>query len=218
MDGIHDLGGRQGFGAVLVEDADEPFTYTWEERMWAISRTGLLNSVTIDWFRHCLERMVPTDYLSYRYFNKWCVTYLMVLNDNGTLSLEEIFDRHVKQRQAAAKALSLDYVIEQNRAEHVRFDVKSNTSPAFAVGDKVRTKRRVFSNHTRLPQYATAAEGTVIAHHGTHLLPDRGAEGEHVGDHLYTVEFAASELWGRQANPKDSVCLELWESYLVRPG
>ncbi|MFQ5624463.1 MAG: SH3-like domain-containing protein [Paracoccaceae bacterium] len=46
------------------------------------------------------------------------------------------------------------------------------------------------------------------------MLPDRGAAGEHVGEHLYTVAFAAPELWGAGADPRDRVFLDLWESYL----
>jgi nitrile hydratase len=57
--------------------------------------------------------------------------------------------------------------------------------------------------------------GQVIAHHGSHLFPDEGAHNRHVGQHLYTVSFTARELWGPDTNPRDSVTLELWESYLV---
>jgi nitrile hydratase len=56
--------------------------------------------------------------------------------------------------------------------------------------------------------------GSVIAHRGCHLLPDEGARGTHVGQHLYTVEFASSDLWP-EANPRDTVTLDLWESYFV---
>ena len=87
--------------------------------------------------------------------------------------------------------------------------------PAFAVGQAVRTRRRVASDHTRLPRYALDVRGRVIEHHGAHLLPDEGAKGNHVGDHLYTVAFAATELWGPDADPRDSVTLDLWERYLV---
>jgi hypothetical protein len=80
----------------------------------------------------------------------------------------------------------------------------------------VRTHDRMPSGHTRLPRYARGASGTVIAHRGCHLLPDEGAKGREVGDHLYTVSFAAPELWGAEANPRDTVALDLWESYLVR--
>jgi nitrile hydratase len=47
------------------------------------------------------------------------------------------------------------------------------------------------------------------------VLPDASAHGK--GDmpqHLYTVRFAARELWGERASPRDSVHLDLWESYL----
>ena len=31
---------------------------------------------------------------------------------------------------------------------------------------------------------------------------------------IYNVRFSARELWGNAANPRDSVCIDLWESYL----
>ena len=108
-------------------------------------------------------------------------------------------------------------VLERNRAAHISFSIDIPQSPAFAPGDRVKTRRRVAADHTRLPAYAAAATGTITAHHGSHAIPDRGAAGEHVGDHLYTVEFSAPELWGDDADPRDTVRLELWESYLVRP-
>jgi nitrile hydratase subunit beta len=70
-------------------------------------------------------------------------------------------------------------------------------------------------SHTGLPRYARDALGTIIALHGCHALPDEGAKGDHVGDHIYTVCFAAAEPWGPEANPRDTVTLDLWESYLV---
>jgi nitrile hydratase subunit beta len=35
MDGIHDLGGRQGFGPVDVDEPEEVFHEAWEGRVWA---------------------------------------------------------------------------------------------------------------------------------------------------------------------------------------
>ena len=37
MDGIHDLGGKQGFGNVKQQRDFVPFETTWEARMWALS-------------------------------------------------------------------------------------------------------------------------------------------------------------------------------------
>ena len=71
------------------------------------------------------------------------------------------------------------------------------------------------AGHTRLPRYARGKTGSIVSHHGAHVLPDASAHGK--GDmpqHLYTVRFAARELWGERANPRDSVHLDLWESYL----
>ena len=36
-----------------------------------------------------------------------------------------------------------------------------------------------------------------------------------IDEHLYTVVFAATELWGDDADHRDEVSLDLWESYLV---
>ncbi len=32
--------------------------------------------------------------------------------------------------------------------------------------------------------------------------------------HLYSVRFAARELWGEQASPRDSVYIDLWDDHL----
>ena len=82
------------------------------------------------------------------------------------------------------------------------------------AGDRALTLRTPVPGHTRLPAYARGCKGTIIAHHGGHLYPDAGALGEHVGEHLYTVEFSARELWG--TNAPDTVCLDLWEPYFAR--
>ncbi|MCB2094590.1 MAG: nitrile hydratase subunit beta [Rhodobacteraceae bacterium] len=216
MDGLHDLGGKQGFGPIPVGN-DEAFKHDWERRMWGLARAGILRDITIDWFRHGLERMVPADYLNFPYFQKWATNYIALMIDNGTFTEKDVANGHLAQSDATARPLTVNEVLERNRAAHISFSIDIPQSPAFAPGDRVKTRRRVAADHTRLPAYAAAATGTITAHHGSHAIPDRGAAGEHVGDHLYTVEFSAPELWGDDADPRDTVRLELWESYLVRP-
>lgn len=215
MDGIHDLGGRQGFGPVPVEKGDAPFHYDWEWRMWALARAGIAQGITIDWFRHGLERLVPADYLTLRYFEKWCANYLMLLIDNRTVTFPEVLAGHVDVPDKPAPAKSLNDVLQGNRGGNISFETEIETQPRFAVGDTVTTKRLMAANHTRLPGYARDAKGTVIAYHGAHALPDKGAAGMHEGDHLYTVSFTARELWGAEASSRDTVMLELWECYFV---
>ena len=215
MDGIHDLGGKQGFGPIPIGD-NQGFHHDWEERMWALARCGILPPGTIiDQFRHGLERMVPTDYLSFAYFNKWCTNYYMLYQNAGIFTLAEIAAGHVETPSDPAKSITVDQALDAQRAMVTDFSAPIDAPARFNTGDSVTTKRHIHANHTRLPGYARGATGTVITHHGAHLLADKGADGIHVGEHLYTISFTATELWGADANPIDTVTLELWESYFV---
>lgn len=217
MDGIHDLGGVEGFGPMRVEDDDAEFSNLkdWEKRMWGLSCCPIAPGITIDWFRHGIERMVPADYLSFAYFNKWCTSYLMFMIDNGTVTMEDVMLGHVRDQALPAVAKSLEDVLADEAASESSYKRETVSAPAFAAGDTIVTKARIAANHTRLPRYARSAVGRVIDHHGAHLVPEKGAQGIAESEHLYTVVFTAKELWGAQANPRDDVSLDLWESYLV---
>jgi nitrile hydratase len=69
--------------------------------------------------------------------------------------------------------------------------------------------------HTRLPRYARGKLGTINADHGVFVFPDTNAHflGENP-QHLYSVRFAARELWGEQASARDSVFIDMWDDYL----
>jgi nitrile hydratase len=71
--------------------------------------------------------------------------------------------------------------------------------------------------HTRLPRYARAKRGVIARDHGVYNFPDTAAHG--LGDkrqHLYSVRFAARELWGEAVAERDSVYLDLFDDYLER--
>lgn len=214
MDGIHDLGGMEGFGPVDVA-ADAPFTHDWERRMWALARTQAVPGMTIDRFRHAVERMVPADYLTYNYFAKWCTTYLALYAEEGVFTLDEIASGHTGDRRPAPAAIGLAEMLELNRTRlAVDFERPAPGPAGYAVGDLVRTRAMGAAGHTRLPRYARGREGTILAHHGAHVFADTNARGEEAPQHLYTVVFAARELWGPEADPRDRVTLDLYESYL----
>jgi nitrile hydratase len=89
--------------------------------------------------------------------------------------------------------------------------------PAFQVGDVVRARNIHPAGHTRLPRYVRGRAGVVERWHGAHVFPDVHAHGEAEDPrHLYTVRFAARELWGPDAAAGDSDSLDLWEPYLER--
>ena len=71
MDGIHDLGGRQGFGKVRFTRNAQAFHEPWEVRANALygyaARLGLIN---MDEYRHAIERMDPRHYLAASYYER----------------------------------------------------------------------------------------------------------------------------------------------------
>jgi nitrile hydratase len=59
--------------------------------------------------------------------------------------------------------------------------------------------------------------GVIERLHGAHVFPDTHAHtGEDDPRPLYSVRFTARELWGPDADARDSVSLDLWEPYLER--
>ena len=76
MDGVHDLGGMQGFGRVEREDKEPVFHAPWEAEVLAMMRAGAGRGFyNIDEFRHAIERMRPADYLAATYYEKWLARY-----------------------------------------------------------------------------------------------------------------------------------------------
>jgi nitrile hydratase len=87
--------------------------------------------------------------------------------------------------------------------------------PRYTVGQRVRARNIHPTGHTRLPRYARGKVGVIARDHGVYIFADTNAhfQGEH-RQHVYSVRFAARELWGVQASPRDSVQLDLWDDHL----
>src|SRR5207237_5321622 len=88
-------------------------------------------------------------------------------------------------------------------------------APRFTVGQRVRARNMHPTGHTRLPRYARGKLGTIDRDHGVFVFPDTNAHflGENP-QHVYSVRFAARELWGADAAPQDGVYVDLWDDYL----
>ena len=214
MDGPHDLGGKAGFGP--VDTAAPDFRHDWERRMWALDKLVRVDGLNIDWWRHGIETMDPAVYLTIPHLEKWCLNDMAHGIEAGLFTLQELVAGHADAPGAPAAPQSVDDLDARQRGMNASFAVEADSQPAFRPGDAVRTRARPASGHTRLPAYARAATGRIARHHGAHLFPDAGARGRHEGQHLYTVEFRAADLWPDAEGPDDTVCLDLWESYLER--
>ena len=224
LNGVHDIGGVDGFGAIHHE-VDEPvFHEPWESRIFGMSMVGAgLPPITLDARRHQLERLTPVQYLSSTYYERWLARIEGALVETGTLTGEEIEQR---SRELAAEPGRL----VPRRDDPVRTDGIVNTlragrptvrsirqRPRFAVNDRIVTRNLNPHGHTRLPRYARGRHGIIVGHHGAHVFPDTNAHG--LGEnpqHLYTVRIAMRELWGPSAEANESVLIDLWESYLEK--
>ena len=95
MDGIHDMGGMHGFGAITRE-ADEPvFHAEWERRVFALDLLveAFVEGANIDAFRHAIERLEPATYLGVSYYEKWAFALEALLVDAGVVTPEEVAAR-----------------------------------------------------------------------------------------------------------------------------
>jgi len=217
MDGVHDLGGKEGFGPIDRAHEDDAYHTVADARAYAltVSVRGE-RDYPIDWFRHVREAIDPVDYLTRPYFDQWLQTALAMAVDAGDLSLEEATGGAAVATTRKTAPISPDDV-RKMLTNPVSFERDAPAPPAYAVGDTVRTASQGHPGHTRLPAYARGAIGTVIALRGAHLMPDDGARGVHRAEALYTVAFARGDLFAEAANSPDSVHLDLWESYLGQP-
>ncbi len=221
MDGIHDLGGMQGFGAVECE-ADEPvFHAAWEARMFAIAG-AIPFSVPFsdDHFRREIERMAPAHYLNSSYYEKWFCSIVSLLRERGVISDGELngadlspLPADIDPAQCAAPQDIVPAIFAG--ASQQRADV-SHTPHRFHAGDRVRTRDIMPVGHNRLPRYARAKIGMIEVELGSFIFADSHAASDNENpQQLYTVSFSARDLWGAEAeNPNDTVTLDLWDGYL----
>lgn len=221
MNGVHDMGGMHGFGPVVPE-ADEPvFLAAWEAHVLAMQRLtvgqGLFN---LDAFRLGIERMDPAHYLRSSYYERWLATLETNLIGAGLVSPAELETRTDLLRDqpdavpvppAVASSPAEDPYSTPGKPLHA-------LAARFAVGDPVLTRNVHPPGHTRIPRYVRAKRGVVHLIHGPEIFPDTNAHG--LGEQpqtVYSVRFAAQDLWGASAEPRQSLFIDLWESYL-EPG
>jgi len=223
MDGVHDLGGMQGFGPVEREKNEPVFHAAWEAAVLAMQRAGGSRGFfNIDEFRHSIERMAPDHYLRATYYEKWLDGVTRVLVEKGVLDAGELAARQAffaaRPDAPATEALRGPLPARPPARAQWAQDVIRDTgaTPRFAAGAAVRTREVHPHGHTRLPRYARGKRGVIHRCHGIHVFPDTHAHGQ--GEQpqpLYSVRFDARELWGESAEPNQAVHIDLWESYLI---
>lgn len=215
MDGIHDLGGREGFGRVDADEKEEAFHSDWEARAYAIVRAMTkAPGWTLDRFRFTREQIDPADYLTRPYYDQWLQSYAALMVESGVADVDEIATGKAKGNAPEFGDPARRETVAAERMEAgTRFDRNYDKSFSFSTGEKVKTREHVLPGHTRLPGYVRGHRGVIVHVRGAFVLPDDAAKGTETAQPLYTVAFDADDLWPDEGH-EHLVNIDLWESYL----
>jgi len=203
MDGVHDLGGRQGFGRIRYSPGAPVFHAAWEKRVNAMYgmavRRGIFN---MEEYRHAIERMSPRHYLSASYYERVLTSLATLCVEKGVVTREEL-----------------------ERLANGVFPLSEPSAPGrtnlagperFQPGDRVRVRNDYFAGHVRMPGYIRGKPGVVVSESPLYPFPDAHAHGVQAADEpTYDVAFRTEDLWPSSADAA-LVHVGVFRSYLER--
>ena len=217
MNGVHDMGGMHGMGPIRREPHEPAFHEPWEGRVYALGRVlrtrrGLWS---LDAFRHGLEVLPPAEYHRMSYYERWLTWMLRTVVATGDVTQAELESGKPETGSPKKAVLLAPEAVSSmvDRRTSARRDAA--VAPRFKSGQRVRARNVHPPGHTRLPRYVRGKGGVVVLDRGVFLFPDTNAHLR--GDkpqHLYSVRFAARDVWGEQASRRDSIHLDMWDDYL----
>lgn len=201
MDGVHDLGGKQGFGPVRHEPDAAVFHADWEKRMNALYglavRHGIFN---MDEYRHAIERMEPRHYMSASYYERTLTSLATLCVEKGVVTRAEL-------ETLAGGRFPLALPLGPGRS-----NVPTRTT--YRPGDRVRVLAEHVRGHVRMPGYIRGKVGVVVNVSPRYPFPDAHAHGLRAEDEpTYDVRFRSRELWPDAADDA-LVHVGVFESYL----
>jgi nitrile hydratase beta subunit len=201
VDGVHDLGGKQGFGPVRYTHDASAFHEHWEvlvNSLYATAvRQGLFN---MDEYRHAIERMDPRHYVTASYYERSLTSLATLCVEKGLVTREEL-----ERRAQGAFPLAMPGAPGRGNVP---------ARQRFGVGDRVRVRDESVPGHMRMPGYVRGKSGVVVGISPAYPFPDAHAHGVHSADEpTYDVRFRSEELWPGSCDPA-LVHVGLFESYL----
>jgi nitrile hydratase len=209
VDGVHDLGGLDGFGPVEYAETEPLFAEDWERRVFRfmVGSVGPLGG-NGGMFRHSIERMDPAHYLASPYYEHWLTGVTTLAVEAGAATVEEL------ERRAGGR-----FPLSRPDRGVLPDDLTPRTEPRYAVGDEVRVRAWHPPGHTRAPRYVQGKRGTIVRFDGAHNVSDIEAHaGGFVKDPVYSVRFTSRELWGEAGVDDGEVMhVDLFERYLEDP-
>jgi nitrile hydratase beta subunit len=208
MNGVHDLGGVDGYGAVEVEAGEPVFHAEWERRVFGlISAMSTRRLANVHYFCHTIERMEPLHYLASPYYEHWLTAMATIAVEKGAVGHDELMAR-------AGGSFPLS---RPERKVRPASAPASATAPRFGLGEEVVVRNQHPLGHTRCPRYVRGKRGIVVRIDDPHPLPDIAAHQAGAPRQFqYCVRFAAGELWGKGAGANECMHVDLWEAHLEK--
>jgi nitrile hydratase subunit beta len=203
MDGMHDLGGKQGFGAVRHSPLADVFHADWERRANALYSLAVKCGVfNMDEYRHAIERMEPRHYLNAGYYERSLTGLASLCVEKGLVTREEL-----ERRAGGGYPLALPSVAGRpNVSDRERF----------LPGDAVRVRDDAIPGHVRMPAYIRGKTGVVVRETPAYPFPDAHAHGVEAEDEpTFDVRFNATDLWPNAVD-EAFVHVGVFQSYLER--
>ncbi|RAI54593.1 nitrile hydratase subunit beta [Roseicella frigidaeris] len=203
MDGVHDLGGRQGFGPVRHTEFAPAFHAGWEKRINALYSLAVKRGIfNMDEYRHAIERMEPRHYLSASYFERTMTSLATLCVEKGVLTREAL-------EAAAGGGFPLARPSAPGRGN-------APDRETFRPGDHVQVRDEHFAGHVRMPGYIRGKRGVVVSESPAYPFPDAHAHGVEAADEpTYDVRFRSEELWPN-GGESALVHVAVFQSYLMR--
>jgi nitrile hydratase subunit beta len=224
MNGVHDLGGTDGMGPVVVPENEPVWRAEWEKAAFALFATNFRAGLFgVDAFRYGIEQMPPAEYLTSPYYEHWLHTAEHYASRAGVIDEAELDARtqyyleHPDEPLPDRKDPELMEFVDLAVKHGAPARRESDKAPAFAVGDRVTVVAASPKGHTRKARYVRGRTGVIEMAHGTFIYPDSaGNGGGDAPEHVYTVKFTNAELWGADfAEPNGVVYFDVWEPYIV---
>ncbi len=201
MDGMHDLGGKQGFGPIVAEFGGPVYHSDWDARVHAISslarRVKLFN---MDEYRHAIERMGPRHYVSASYYER-------VLTGTAALCVEKGLITAAELAELAGGEFPLSRPLGPGRLN------RPSAGP-FQIGDELRVREEHVGGHVRIPGYVRGKTGVVVGKSPVSPFPDASAHAMAAPlEPTYQLRFLSGDLWPGNCE-SSHVYVDLFQSYL----
>src|SRR3989442_9834137 len=164
MDGMHDLGGKQGFGRVKYPSA--PHNESWRPLVRALHAFAIESHIyNMDEFRHAIERMTPRHYISAPYFERHLTAIATLLIEKGIATREEL-------ESLVDREFPLSGPLGPGRLPFA--------PQSFAIGETVHVRNEIVSGHVRVPALHSRKDGHDRARLHTNPVPRRSRT-QHAG-------------------------------------